>query len=996
MQLVVLAAGNSHQIYPEETWRAFEREFLAWQASFLHKHRDSCLWVLDGLAKPVNPLQKFIRNVRSDLSGSGESLLLAIEELQATELTVLYGDVVFSEKLLNILSESPRQNLVVFGYTNSADQSLFPRERITLVDGRVVASGNHLLDTELPEFSGIAKIGPDALRLLRAKGNEFERPYKGSVSSLISSICGETEFSGLDGTGLWAEVRDSRDVARFFLDGKAQSLNKIAPSLQHSRVPSFFILKRTDWESNSLSCLGEIASKFADSKIAVRSSSASEDGFHMSNAGAFLSLLNVDSTSSDELTSAINDVFASYPEIWPDDELILQLMVTKPIISGVVFTRGLSTGAPIYTISYDPHSGKTDSITSGSQQEFKTRLLWKIDSGSSQEVWLQSLITAVHELENLVEFDALDVEFAVTEDNRVWILQIRPLAGVVAANNKLDSRIKEELAFATQDFEKVARRKLLGSSACFGVMPDWNPAEIIGLKPRHLAYSIYHDVITNRVWSEARKLDGYRDVGDLALMHKFAGTPYIDVRASFNSFLPSETTEGVGQKIVDYALQTLESQPELHDKVEFSVMPTVWSFDQKRWTEFLAASGLNQMESELFTESHKQILDRAIHNTSNLLAEVDEFDQSSIRTFTADQQLSSALELLEITKSGPTLNFARLARRAFIATSLLRSSVAAKILEQSDVDYFLSTIPTVASQFANELALLAAGEVELKTVIEHFGHLRPGTYEITSSCYSSSPEKYLSPLTATFRIENNSQAIQPKSERLALVDRLANELRGNGLNVTTQKLDEFLTEAISGREFSKLVFTKFLSQALENFAHWGQEHGLSRDDLSHADLDDLRRLAEDQGTSPEAIGAFRQQIAISRDRWGLQSKIEVPDLVFTAQDFLSFEIPSSRPNFVGGKSVRAETCQVSDSTNLKDLNGRIAIIDAADPGYDWLFGAGIVGLVTKYGGGNSHMAVRCSELGLPAAIGVGTSKFKAILGKKFLSIDPTKQFLEGY
>ena len=31
----------------------------------------------------------------------------------------------------------------------------------------------------------------------------------------------------------------------------------------------------------------------------------------------------------------------------------------------------------------------------------------------------------------------------------------------------------------------------------------------------------------------------------------------------------------------------------------------------------------------------------------------------------------------------------------------------------------------------------------------------------------------------------------------------------------------------------------------------------------------------------------------------------------------------------------------------------------------------IEGLITKYGNSNSHMAIRCIELGLPAIIGIG-------------------------
>ena len=44
------------------------------------------------------------------------------------------------------------------------------------------------------------------------------------------------------------------------------------------------------------------------------------------------------------------------------------------------------------------------------------------------------------------------------------------------------------------------------------------------------------------------------------------------------------------------------------------------------------------------------------------------------------------------------------------------------------------------------------------------------------------------------------------------------------------------------------------------------------------------------------------------------------------------------------------------------------MIENADPGFDWIFGSKILGLITKYGGVNSHMAIRCAELEIPAGI----------------------------
>ena len=76
-----------------------------------------------------------------------------------------------------------------------------------------------------------------------------------------------------------------------------------------------------------------------------------------------------------------------------------------------------------------------------------------------------------------------------------------------------------------------------------------------------------------------------------------------------------------------------------------------------------------------------------------------------------------------------------------------------------------------------------------------------------------------------------------------------------------------------------------------------------------------------------------------------------------------------------------------NASDNKNLDGKIVLIPQADPGYDWLFGYGIVGLITKYGGANSHMAIRAAEIGLPSAIGVGEKLYDNILKMKKVELD---------
>ena len=76
------------------------------------------------------------------------------------------------------------------------------------------------------------------------------------------------------------------------------------------------------------------------------------------------------------------------------------------------------------------------------------------------------------------------------------------------------------------------------------------------------------------------------------------------------------------------------------------------------------------------------------------------------------------------------------------------------------------------------------------------------------------------------------------------------------------------------------------------------------------------------------------------------------------------------------------------------IKGKIVLIPQADPGYDWLFGQDISGLITIYGGANSHMAIRSAEFGIPAAIGIGNVEYKRIEMAHSLCLDSIKEKID--
>ena len=116
--------------------------------------------------------------------------------------------------------------------------------------------------------------------------------------------------------------------------------------------------------------------------------------------------------------------------------------------------------------------------------------------------------------------------------------------------------------------------------------------------------------------------------------------------------------------------------------------------------------------------------------------------------------------------------------------------------------------------------------------------------------------------------------------------------------------------------------------------------------------------------------------------------VELPSLIVNRNNFFYFERPKSVPNYITSKKVEGEIVVIDSlAVDAFTIRNKIVVITQADPGYDWLFGYDISGLITKYGGANSHMAIRSAELSLPAAIGVGQDLYEQIAGWGRVELD---------
>jgi phosphohistidine swiveling domain-containing protein len=268
-------------------------------------------------------------------------------------------------------------------------------------------------------------------------------------------------------------------------------------------------------------------------------------------------------------------------------------------------------------------------------------------------------------------------------------------------------------------------------------------------------------------------------------------------------------------------------------------------------------------------------------------------------------------------------------------------------------------------------------------MVARYGHLRPHSYDITSSSYGENPGQY-------FRAAGGAIAHVETADPIALLltQQAAVEaaLRDVGVAVDAGTLARFMAGAIAGRERLKFEFMKSVDAILRTIAQIGACVGITREELSFVPLFEFTSL-ESNSTSRVLESHLRRVSGQNEKQWMLAKALRLPDLITSPDDVYVHRLESWRPNFVTRKKVTATPVLVDGALPPGGLDGAVVLIRAADPGFDWIFGHPISGLVTQYGGVASHMAIRAAEFGLPAAVGCGETLFDKLSRAKTIELD---------
>lgn len=756
------------------------------------------------------------------------------------------------------------------------------------------------------------------------------------------------------------------DSTKHIISTKANTLANLYPRLKHSKIEKMFIFTVKDWIEHKESLMAQLLDIFdKNDTLIIRSSSFNEDTLEKSNAGYFESVMNIEASNKSSIMNAIEDVVNSYnnaPSATSFDQILVQRQSVNIILSGVIFTKDIAIESPYYSIHYS-EGGDTSAVTSG--QNSKTiKIHKKTPTRYLGNIWA-TMVRSLIEIEKIIPDFSLDIEFAITKEMDVVIFQVRPLS----ASPKLAQYTQTDLTTlrnALNDYRKHFDRFKHYDTLLLSDMAFWNPAELIGDRPTSLAYSTFYKIIMSGAWNEGIAKLGYpllenRSSLLLAVLNK----PYINVNLAIEALTPESIPPTIKTKLSKHYINKLINNPHLHDKIEFEIILSIYNFSTNRYIAEIAS--LSKEDAEILKkeliEFSKKLFSSWESEYEKSLILIGELEKYNAYARGMNIKQKSIKELIDIASESinnctelGAIPFSTVARMAFISTSLLKSMEAENLLTSDEATKVQNSVKTVASDISEAILSLSMGKMNKAKFISKYGHLRAGTYNISEPNYADLVDSF----------------IYSGVDKNGICDRVGKDLKTKLsfimsnfiLPLTGEEFLKIYNDSASSRERYKFVYTNTIDFIFEVISEIGRRFGLQRSELEHIDIDDI--LNKDSLYAQK----LKKIIAKNIKNRLINSKALLPPLIYSESDIYLVKYHENYPNFIGCKNTEGESVEIVSQCET-DIVNKIVLIERADPGFHWIFSKNIAGLLTKYGGAGSHMAVCCAEFGITAAIGCG-------------------------
>lgn len=765
---------------------------------------------------------------------------------------------------------------------------------------------------------------------------------------------------------------------------KANTLQYLYGKLQYSEVLESLLFSVKDFFENSARIVENVKALFEGKTIIVRSSAKEEDNKNGSLAGHFKSVLDINSSDKKQIKKAIHIVISSYKKessITPNF-LNQQIFIQRQIlpyeidISGVAFSYDPHSQAPYYFVSYD-NQGSTNAVTSG---EYSKAIYLHKDYNMQCSYWV-GLVKGLREIESLLGNEQLDIEFAILKNGKIVIFQVREL-------------VTESMCLSVDEYNDLVKRTfgaIKDVSDIYSDMSFWNPAEMIGCSPHPLDYSLYNALLMCTAWNEGIVRMGYSQC-DGGLMIKVGNHPYISLKNTIRGLLPSKISKSIADSLERYYLTRIKQCPDIHDKVEFELIYNCAYVGFEDEIEKTFASLISREEQDVLKKELLSLTRNAIHQYNcNLEVDMEELnllhDEQEQFQNELNSENVSLLKLqqgicrhLNAIKTHISAQFAYHARNAFISRKLMDSVVKVHHLSDTIENEFIASIPTVVSEFMREMQDELISDDMLNN---KYGHIRNSTYDLLSKKYSTIGINKLrggTNILETTAAEDFSLLINP------IVALLESDF---------SQVETYLKKTLQMRELLKFEYAHAVSILLDAIEKMAITLDITIEDMVYSTIDNLVE-ADFLSSVKQARDTIMGQILGNKRNYESNLGLICPAVISSVNDCYAVKMFNDRPNFVTNNSVSAEVIYCPDSilndkVNELDLNGKILLVEKAEPGNDWIFSKyKIAGIIAKYGGAASHMAIRCLEQDIPAALGCGEKIFRFVQSCRFVFLDCKK------
>ena len=720
-----------------------------------------------------------------------------------------------------------------------------------------------------------------------------------------------------------------------------------------------YVAKNTDIEIpyfkeiylNDLNNIENIVNSFSQ-KIMIRSNSSSEDKDYSSSAGKYLSIGPIEKTDLETIKKSWEMVINSYEE-QDNQSVIFQNYIENAKSVSVLTSYKVGSDSAYRTFS-TYYGSETDAITSGKYSEINNFFMHRsFDILPKKYEKYNVYLKIITQLEDLFKNKQLDIEMVLDKNNSPQLLQVRPLMGK-KLNKESIFEEKDVIDRNLKNYKKLNKTTAdrFGTNQIYSNMSDMNPAEMIGKKPDNIAFGLYKFMFTDTTWNIQRGEFGYRKYSGGKLMELFNNVAYINVNHSLNSFLTRNLQKESCEEIINYQLNKLKENPHLHDSIEFDISRSSYVFDtveefSKEYKNIISPSEIIKWHNDLIQidTQNKSTLEK---NKKIILSTFSKLDKSFEY---------SKKENIKLIRDTMALPFTHHSRLGFVYFAQLNSLLEKEVISEDQKKLLLLSVNSISTKMKADAYEVKIGKKTLEGFLDVYGHIRAGNYNLLSSNLKND-------LNFTESLINNSQ--QPLEDNILPKDIYTNIEEYFTINEIPLKASAWIDmfqEGISTRENSKFYYTKGIDGILNEV---GEKNTSDRELFDLLDIE-----FNEENTSDMRL-----------------KNVLMPDLITSNEDFYFYEEMSKNGNYIGQGTVIGDVLLIENEANRpNNLENKIVVIPAADPGWDWIFNYKIKSLVTKYGGPNSHMAIRCAEHNIPAILGVGENNFMVISNSKSLKID---------